>query len=126
MAERKPLTVNDLHILVLSIHREFQRDPNYLSLTEKMMFFGGITNNSIYLPNGMDCIWVTLNTIEYACRKPNYFSRSRKKYDIAANTIEMILGSRDHGLATVEELICKIVPCAKDIIVEQQLLEDDK
>ncbi len=130
MADRKPLTVDDLHLLVLSVHREFQRDPNSLSLTDKMIFFARnhnqVSSNSIYVPNGIEPIWVTLNGLEYACQRPNYFSKGRKKYNEAVNTLEMILNSRDHGLTTAEELICKILPIAKDIIAEQKLLEEDK
>jgi hypothetical protein len=122
------MTVDEFDVLIRAIHREWTLNPKFVSVTDGSMFFyhpTAVTANYIYLPQSLSRVWVTLDKIEFQVFEPWFFSKNRKKFNTASDILKNIM-KKEIGHTTTEELICKLVPSAKDIIAEQNLIDDNK
>lgn len=121
MAEYKPLSVDEFSLLMRSIHREWVRDRNSVRMSGDSMFFGSTVNLFKRHDRG---IWATIDGRKLTADRPGGFfnKKEKEKYDAALELFEQIQSGFCQD--TVEELIIKHLPCAKDIIAETSLVED--
>jgi len=127
------MSLDDFDLLVNSVHRTWVQDTNaerkFSSANVK------VQGDSIFLLNthifeANDAYWITLthssgSKVEYEVKRPHgFFNRSeRQRYDKLIAILSEVKSG--YHTSSAEELICQNIDCAKDIIAERSLVEDD-
>lgn len=128
MGNRRPMSVDELELLVHSVHREYIQDPSRLSASEGSIFFKANprAGERVHIFHAATCraLWPTLGDAEYSCERPGFFSfKAREKYDKVMELFKQMTG--ESKPTSVEENILRCIPAAKDIIAEKALVEDE-
>jgi hypothetical protein len=122
MSSKTNMTIDDFDLLVRSVHREWIQNSAAISVHGDSIFYGGTDKIHIYCCNN-GTFWPNIGKTELECVRPNsWFSKKeRKKFDA---TVAIFREMVDGKGSSIEQLICKYVPSAKDIIAEKALVED--
>src|ERR1017187_8856143 len=80
MADKRKMTLDELELLMRSLHREFLQDPSKITGDRDESFF--FEKIHMFHAKGCGAFWPTINKNEYECRKPGFSSFSaRKRYE---------------------------------------------
>ena len=124
MSERKTMSGNEFDLLVRAMHREWKQDPKCILISGESTYYKD-TATSLFT-TCTNAMWIRIDGVEFECKRPVGFfsSKDRKEFDVA---MEMLNEMRHIPRPdSVEGLICKIIPSAKDIIAEKALIDDHK
>ena len=119
------MTVDEFNLLVRSMHREWTQNPKNISFQGSSTYFGGAGHVSIFIASDCD-IWLSIGQAEYRIQRSSslWGGKEKKKFDDAMNLLYEIRSGIIRNSA--EELICKHIPAAKEIIAEMALVNDHK
>lgn len=131
MADKKSMSVDEFNLLARAIHREWIRDPSRITSSGDSLFYRDANTNSggLYGVHMFSCSssrwWPTVGTVEFVVNRPVslWSGKDKRKFDEAATLLCEIFNRSAMG--STEELICKHVPSAKDLIAEKVLVEGD-
>jgi hypothetical protein len=117
------ISVKEFSLLMHSLEREYATSKEFFSIKSSHVSYypGHATDKHIYISLEPTYAYVSIGTIaSLMCRKPWFFSSERKMYDNAV----AIYCKMTNTTSTLENIICDIVPSAKEIIAEQALVDD--
>jgi len=128
---RIQMSVAEYKLLLVSLQREALKNPGGVSVHSRestfFTFKGRATHDVyIFLPSYGANHWPTLGKKEYEVKAPWFFSfKDKALFQECISILRDLRGELGLPPTSVEEVICDIVPSAKDIIAEKILVEDD-
>lgn len=122
------MDIDSFDLLVRALHREFIANPKCISVKVESLFYPtsslGTWRIHVFKCSG-GRFWITIESEEYEYKQPGFWSFKENRI---ANKLYSMLKDMYGGTtsSSTEQVICKNIPTAKDIIAERSLLNDNK
>lgn len=125
------ISVEDFDLLMRALERQTQDHPERIKTDQQHFTYtsDGSLGDYIYVskPSYDNALFVSfgIGGNLRKCEKPSIFQRKRRKmwYGCHRRVHRVLKG---YNLESAESKILAALPCAKDIIAEQKLLDDNK